>query len=405
MGDVRIIALIGAGHMVSHFLQLVLPPLFPLLRTEFDVTWVQLGLISSVFYGVSGIMQTVAGFFVDRLGARRVLLAGMTLFAGAIGAAGLAPSYWMLLPVAAVAGVGNSVFHPANYSMLNATVTPRRIARAYSIHGISGNLGWILATAFVAAVTPLAGWRIAVVAAASTAAVAALVIAHRTRGLGRPMPRPAHEARTPLRADIRVLLAAPILMAFGYFALLTGAMMGIQTFAVPALGMIYAAPLTLATGALTVYLCGNATGILTGGVLADRARRHDVVAATGVLAAALLTATMASGALPLAMIAVVMAAIGFSMGVTGPSRDMLVRAATPRGSSGKVFGFVYSGLDLGSLVAPPVYGWLLDRGEPRAMFGVIAAVMLVMIVTVVQVRRQTAKPPASSPQPIPAPGG
>lgn len=125
MNDVRIIALIGAGHMVSHFLQLTLPPLFPLLKSEFDVSWVALGLVSSVFY-VSGVMQTVSGFFVDRVGARRVLLAGMLLFASAIAAAGLAPSYWMLLPIAAVAGACNSVFHPADYSMLNATVSARR---------------------------------------------------------------------------------------------------------------------------------------------------------------------------------------------------------------------------------------------------------------------------------------
>jgi MFS family permease len=177
-------------------------------------------------------------------------------------------------------------------------------------------------------------------------------------------------------------------MAFLYFALLTGSTTGIQTFAVPALGAIYHAPLGLATGALTAYLLGNACGVLAGGVLADRSSRHDIVAGTGVLCAALLTLVVASGAPPVAVIGVLMAATGFAMGITAPSRDMLVRAATPRGSSGKVFGFVYSGLDLGSLVAPPVYGWILDRGEPRVMFCVIAAVMVVMIATVVQVRRR-----------------
>jgi MFS family permease len=191
-----------------------------------------------------------------------------------------------------------------------------------------------------------------------------------------------------------MLMAVPILMAFGYFVLLTASTGGIQTFAVPALGMIYRAPLVLATGALTVYLFGNASGVLTGGFLADRATRHDLVAAAGVLCAATLMVVLASGALPLGAVSVIMALTGFAMGVTAPSRDMLVRAATPRGSSGKVFGFVYSGLDVGSLIAPPVYGWFLDRGEPRAMFVVIAAVMLVMIATVVQVRRRvvTAQP-------------
>jgi MFS family permease len=224
-------------------------------------------------------------------------------------------------------------------------------------------------------------------------------MAHHTRGLGAPAP-PAHRAAgAGLRADVRVLLAVPILMAFAYFALLTTSTTGIQTFVVPALGAIYQMPLALATGALTIYLLGNASGVLTGGVLADRATRHDLVAAAGVLCAAALMVVLATGRVPLSLIAVVMALTGFSMGITAPSRDMLVRAATPRGSSGKVFGFVYSGLDLGSLVAPPLYGRLLDLGEPRAMFVVVAAVMLVMIATVIQVRRRV------TPAPAPAAGG
>jgi MFS transporter, FSR family, fosmidomycin resistance protein len=397
--DVRVIALIGSGHTVSHFLQLTLPPLFPLLRDELGVSWVALGVISSVFYVVSGLAQPVAGFCVDRLGARRVLLSGMALFGAAIALTGLAPTYHALLPIAALAGLGNSVFHPADYSILNATVSGRRIARAYSLHQISGNLGWVLAPLLVGSLTHVAGWRVALMTAGGLALLATLLIAVQTRGLGAPLPPAPRAHGAGLRADLRLLMAVPILMAFGYFVLLTASTSGIQTFAVPALGAIYQAPLVLATGALTVYLFGNASGVLTGGFLADRATRHDLVAATGVLSAATLMVVLASGALPLGAVTVVMALTGFSMGVTAPSRDMLVRAATPRGSSGKVFGFVYSGLDVGSLIAPPVYGWLLDRDEPRAMFAVVALVMLVMIATVVQVRRRVARP-----QPAPAGG-
>ncbi len=389
--DIRVIALIGGGHTVSHFLQLTLPPLFPVLRVELGVSWVALGLISSVFYAVSGIAQPVAGFLVDHFGARRVLLSGMVLFGAAIAATALAPTYWALLPIAGLAGLGNSVFHPADYSMLNTAVSARRIARAYSVHQISGNIGWVLAPLLVGTVTHVAGWRVALLAAGGVALAATLVIALQTAGLGPRMPPLARVHGVGLRADLRMLMAVPILMAFGYFVLLTASTSGIQTFAVPALGAIYGAPLVLATGALTVYLVGNASGVLTGGFLADRATRHDLVAAGGVLCAAALTTLLASGTLPLGAVSAVMALTGFSMGVTAPSRDMLVRAATPRGSSGKVFGFVYSGLDVGSLIAPPVYGWFLDRGQPRAMFGVIAAVMLVMIATVVQVRRRVTR--------------
>jgi MFS family permease len=404
MSDARIMALIGAGHMVSHFLQLTIPPLFPLLRDEFGVSWVQLGLISTVFYCVSGLMQTVAGFLVDHLGARRVLLAGMTLFGAAIAATGLAPTYWVLLPIAALAGAGNSVFHPADYSMLNASVSQRRIARAYSVHGISGNVGWVLAPALVMPVTYVAGWRVALLTAGAVALLATLVIARLSPGLGARQPAAAGTTGFSLGADLRVLLAVPILIAFGYFALLSGAFTGIQTFAVPAVLTIYGAPLSLAAGALTAFLVGNATGLLAGGVLADRVRRHTLVAVCGVLSAAVLTVAMGTGVLPLALLAPVMAGTGVALGITSPSRDMIVRAATPRGSSGKVFGFVYSGLDLGSLVAPPVYGWFLDQGAPRGMFVVIAAIMVVMILTVVQVgRSQRASAPARVP--ATAPGG
>jgi MFS family permease len=396
MGDFRVIGLIGAGHMISHFLQLALPPLFPVLRDELDVSWAGLGIVSAVFYGVSGVAQTVAGFVVDRLGARRVLLAGMSLMAVAVALGGLVSSYWMLLGIAALAGLGNSVFHPADYSMLNSAVSARRIARAYSIHSLSGNAGWVLAPIVVGTVAHVAGWRVALLAAGALALLGTIVLASQTRGLGGAAPPMPAAKRAGVVADVRVLLAVPILMAFGYFALLTGSTMGIQTFAVPALGLIYQAPLALATGALTVYLLGNATGILTGGFLADRVRRHDLVAAAGVTCAAALMLALASGRLPLSAIGGAMAATGFSMGVTAPSRDMVVRAATPRGSSGKVFGFVYSGLDLGSLLAPPIYGWLLDRGQPRVMFVAIAAVMVVMILTVVEVRRRVV-PPATAP--------
>jgi len=399
MSDVRIIALIASGHFTSHFLQLTLPPLFPLLRAEFDVSWVALGLVSSLFYCVSGVMQTVSGFLVDRFGARRVLVTGMTCFSGAIVAAGLTPSYWMLLPIAALGGAGNSVFHPADYSMLNTSVSAGRIARGYSAHAILGNAGFILGPLFVGTVSHFAGWRVALACAGVVGFIMTTVIARQTRGLGLPVARTRHEARPGLRADVRVLMSAPILMALGYFALATASWSGIQTFSVPALGMIYAAPIALATGALTAYLFGSALCTFTGGFLADRTTRHDIVAVSGIVSAAALIGVLASGSLPLAMIGVVMAAAGFCGGITGPSRDMIVRAATPRGSSGKVFGFVYSGMDLGSLIAPPMYGWLLDRGKPRAMFVMIGAIMLVMIFTVVRVRRRVV------PRPAPVPGG
>lgn len=394
--DYRIIALVASAHLLSHFFQLVLPPLFPVLRDDLGITYVALGLLMSLFYAASGIGQTIAGFLVDRYGARRILASGLALLGGAVGAAGVAPSYGFLIPVFAVAGLGNSVFHPADYSILNTMIDPRRLGRAYSVHSICGNLGWIAAPPVVVGLSALYGWRSAVVSVGALGVAAALLLATRRENLGHAPQAATATDRRPVAADVRLLLVAPILMAFAYFALLSASMSGMQTFGVTALVSIYDAPLTAATAALTGYLGGNAVGILAGGLVADHTRRHDVVAAAGMLIAAVLALVVATGAPPLPLLAATMALVGLCKGITGPSRDMLVRSATPARASGKVFGFVYSGLDLGSLAMPPVYGWLMDHGRPRAVFVVAAGLMVVTVFTVLQFRRRTAPTGAAS---------
>ena len=388
--DVRVIGLIASAHFFSHFFQLTLPPLFPLLKEVWGVPYVALGLVMSVFYGASGIGQTASGFLVDRVGAHRVLLGGMALFSASVALAGLVPTYWLLLPVALLAGLGNSVFHPADYSILNASVDPRRIGRGYSVHAISGNLGWAAAPTVVVGLTAHFGWRVALVAVGAVGLTVVGLLATQLRAL--VGGRPAERARSTTGREVRLLLTAPILSAFAYFAFIATALIGVQTFGVATLMRIYDAPLGLATGALTAFLVGGATGILAGGLLADRTRRHDIVAVTGLVTAAGLMMLLATGALAPALLPVVLGVTGFCHGATGPSRDMLVRAATPPGASGKVFGFVYSGLDLGSCLTPLAFGWLLDHGDPRMLFVAVAILMLCTIATVAQVRRSTRQP-------------
>jgi MFS family permease len=390
--DLRVIGLIGAAHFFSHFFQLALPPLFPLLKSVFGVPYVALGLAMSVFYGASGVGQTVSGFLVDRVGAHRVLLGGMALFSASMALAGLVPTYWLLLPVALLAGLGNSVFHPADYSILNASVDPRRIGRGYSAHSISGNLGWAVAPTVVVGLTAHFGWRAALMTVGATGLAAVGLLATQLRGgVG---GRASGASRGAARRDVGLLLTAPILSAFAYFALIATALIGVQTFGVTTLMRIYDTPLASATGALTAFLVGGASGILAGGLLADRTRRHDVVAVTGLLCGAAFMLLLASGALAPSLLVPVLGLAGFCHGATGPSRDMLVRAATPPGASGKVFGFVYSGLDLGSCLTPLAFGWLLDHGDPRMLFVAVAVLMVVTIGTVVQVRRSAQPAPA-----------
>jgi len=390
--DARLIAVVCVGHTLSHFYSLVLPPLFPVLRAELGVSYAALGALITASAGASAMSQLVSGFLVDRFGARRVLASGLALLATAITLAGMAPSYGVLIAIMAMAGLGNGVFHPADYSIFNTKVDPRRLGRAYSAHSTSGSLGWVLAPAVVGGLTAAFGWRVAVTSVGAVGVLTAFVLS-RQQMLGdirRPMAsRAAREGRS-FFVELRTLLTPPILTAFAYFALIAASMGAVQTFAVATMVAVYEAPLALAAGALTAYMLGNAAGVICGGFLADRMRRHDVFASAGMAVAAALTLLFASGAPPAAMLAALLALIGFSQGATNPSRDLLVRGATPTGASGKIFGFVYSGLDLGTLVMPPIYGWLIDRGEPRAVFVVAAGLMALTILTVLEVGRRGA---------------
>jgi MFS family permease len=388
--DVRIMTIVGGAHFISHFFQLTLPPLFPLLRDDFGVSYTQLGLLMGLFYAASGIGQTGSGFLVDHFGARRVLPCGMALLAGAMALAGIAPAYWALAAAAILSGLGNSVFHPADYSIFNASVSPPRLGRAYGVHGICGNLGWAVAPAVVVGLAGPLGWRGSLITVGALGMAAAVALSTQGATLVDRIEPITHRTApsTGLGASVKLLLAPSILTAFAFFALIATSLIGIQTFSVSAMVKIFDAPLGLATGALTAFLLGSAVGILAGGFLADRTSRHDVVAGGGLVLGAALSLVIASATPSLAVLPALMALMGFCLGTITPSRDMLVRAATPPGASGKVYGFVYSGLDLGSCLTPLFFGWLLDRGEPRMVFVTSAAFMLLTIATAVQVRRR-----------------
>jgi MFS family permease len=388
--DARVTALVVSAHFLSHFFQLSLAPLFPLLKAEFGVGYAALGLVVTVFYTASGLSQTPAGFLVDRLGPRRVLLTGLSLLAGSIGLAGLAPTYWALLPLAALAGLGNSVFHPADYAIMTASVGEGRLGRAYAFHAVGGNLGWAAAPVVVLPLAATWGWRAALVSVGLVGVAAAGLLARQAALRGE---RGHARDATPAAAGRVAVFSSPgILACFAYFILLSFALVGVQTFMASALVVIYGASLSVATGALTAFLLANGAGILAGGRVADWTSRHDVVAIAGLSAGATLMLATASGLLVLPAAISVLALAGFSVGATSPSRDLLVRAATPRGASGRVFGFVYSGLDVGSSTGPLMFGWLLDHGEPRGIFLSIAVVLALCAVTVVQVRARRVAP-------------
>jgi len=389
--DVKVISLIAVAHGLSHFYQLVIAVMFPLIKEDLGVSYAALGAATAAYYTVSGICQTLAGFAVDRYGARRVLLLGLGLCSLGILLAGLAQSYAMLVVAFLVAGLGNSVFHPADFAILNARVDAKRLGYAFSFHGIGGTLGWALAPAFSYGLSALYDWHTALITASALGVIMVgliLVNSDAVPGAARGRAQVA-AAPTTLREDLRVLTATPVLMCFLYFLLLAAALIGVQNFGVAGLVALYDAPVALASSALTAFLIGGAAGILTGGYVAGRARRHDLVAAGGMLASGCAVLLLASGTLSLAFVAPMLALAGFASGLTNPSRDLLVRGATPPGASGKVYGFVYSGLDVGSMATPVLYGWMLDRALAAGVFYAVFATLLLSVATVLYLPART----------------
>ncbi|HQR11247.1 MAG TPA: MFS transporter [Casimicrobiaceae bacterium] len=383
--DVRIIGLVGTAHAFSHFFQLALPPLFPFLRMEFDVSWTALGLLVGTFYAGSAITQFAAGFVVDRAGAKPVLLSGLALLACGTILASAAPGAYWLFPIAALMGVGNGVFHPADFAILNANVAPKRLGYAYSTHGIGGNLGYALSPVVSFTLAAAYGWRVALAVMGLTGLVALGVLASQRGVL---LSHKSHAAQGhDWRGSLKLFMQPAIALCFGYFAVQTMASVGLQTFLPSALNVGLDVPLGLATSAVTAYLLGATVGIAAGGYFATRTTRHDRVAATGLLTGAGVLALVASGVMPLGLTIPALVLVGFAVGSTGPSRDMIVRNATPRGASGRVYGFVYSGLDLGAMIGPVWFGLLLDHGLAQQMIFVVSALLLAAVATVLQVRR------------------
>ena len=382
--DARVIGLVGFAHALSHFFQLALPPLFPLLKAEFDVSWSLLGALVGVFYVASGIAQFAAGFAVDRFGARPVLFAGMGLVTGGALVAGFAPGFAWLYPVVAIMGIGNGVFHPVDFAILNANVAQRRLGHAYSVHGIGGTLGYAAAPVVVYGLATALGWRQALMIVGTAGLVALAILATQRARLACHVGR-GHAMHHASAAEL--FRHPAILMCFAYFAIYTVGTIGLQTFSPATLNVAYGVPLGLATSAVTAYLLGSTAGIVAGGFLASRTARHDRVAAAGLASAAALMFGMAWMPPPVAAILPLFAAVGLSTGITGPSRDMIVRGATPAGASGRVYGFVYSGLDLGSMLGPVWFGFMLDHAMGTMVFASAAACFVVAIATVFKVRR------------------
>jgi len=387
LSEFRIIAPVCAAHFLSHYYMIVLAPLFAFVRADYGVSYTDLALAVTAFNVVSALLQTPAGFLVDRYGARLVLIAGVALGAVSFALAGLVNSFVVFVAAYAVAGLGNTVYHPADYSLLSHHSAPARLGHIFAFHTFAGILGAAVAPATLLAMASRFGWRGAYIGAAILGfAVLAILLAQPTRDAQFAAKRRLDaRSENPSASDDpgwRLLFSPPIILNLFFFALLS-LMGGLSTFLVVALGALYGTSDALANVALTGSLTMNAFGVLVGGLLAARTGQHVAIAAFGLAAAGVATALV--GLINFSPFALVLVASlsGFFVGITPPSRDMLVRAATPPGAIGRVFGFVSTGFNIGAAIAPVVYGYFMDHGEARAVFMFSAACSILCIGTVV----------------------
>lgn len=374
--DFEVIALVGFAHGVSHFFHLLIPPLFPWLMREFGLSFTQVGVAMTLFFILSGMGQALAGFAVDHVGARRVLIGGIALFAFAAITLGLAQNYPTLLLAATLAGLGNSVFHPADFTLLNRNVSPSRLGHAFSVHGLSGNLGWALGPVFMTGMAVATSWRTAAFAAAVLAFLALVTVFVRRETIKESPHAATDAAAEPAPATFAFLASSAVWACFVFLLLGTMAIGALQNYAPPVLNTIYGMPLTVGASALTAMLLGAAAGMISGGFLVARSDAHDRNAALLLVAAAACALAIASTDVPVWSVPPLMVALGFCYGTVGPSRDMLVRRAAiarfGQRSFGRVYGFVYSGLDLGFALAAPLFGLLMDTGRFTLVLGGVA---------------------------------
>jgi MFS family permease len=388
--DLRVISLIGVAHGSSHYYQLAFVTMLLILRERVGLSFEQVGFLGALFYAVSGFGQTASGFAVDRFGARPILAGGLLALGCAMGFMAMAHSFAEFAAIAVLGGLGNSVFHPADFAILNASVDGKKLGRAFSIHGLGGSLGWAGGPAMYFLDSAVGDIRAALIGAIPGLVLAMLVWGHRTDLVDHRIKARASASQP---SPWSLFLQPTILLCLAFFALVAANTVGIQQFAVPAFRSMFGVSQDYAAFCLIVFVLGSASGMLLGGWLADRMRHHERVAATGLLAAAAFT-------LPVAMLSVspfvlpfLLYFAGFAGGTTNPSRDMIVRQATPPGASGKVYGFVYSGLDIGSFLAPLVFGQVMNAGLPTWMFWITIG-LYVFNAGLVTVIRQTTAPRA-----------
>ena len=378
----RVNILLGNGHFLSHFYGLCLPPLFLVWRDAFHVSFAEVGLAAALMSGASALLQTPVGFLVDRYGARRFLIGGALLMSLCITTMGFTTSFWQILLLAPLSGMGNSVFHPCDYSILSGSVDKDRMGRAFALHTFSGNLGFAAAPPIMALLALTIGWRSSLIMVGLLGVPVAFSIALQSSILkDQARHEPTHAG--PTLSGRELLMSRSMLLFFGFFLLGSMGGAGVQSWLITVLHTVKGFTLEVASSALTGYMAGSTIGVLVGGWFADTYKRH-VLAFAVVLTIASAALTVMVNWVPLTALAVIalMFASGLALGASRTPRDVMLKDAAPPGQIGKVFGFVSAGLPLGSALTPVPFGFLIDRGHPELILVFVAVLLLASLLCV-----------------------
>jgi len=400
--DAQVIGLVGGAHMISHFSQLLLPPLFPWLKEAFNASYTELGFLMTLFFVTSCIVQTLSGFVVDKFGPRPILFAGLSCLGLAAFGFSVSTGYWMMASFSVLAGIGNGVFHPVDYTLINRKVSASRLGHAYSTHGITGSLGWALAPVMMVPLALAFSWRVALMSAGVLAfAVLVVLVLNRdklTLAVATPAPSKAGSgansasgaaslAPNGTEGGLDFLKIPAVWMCFAFFLLYAIVISVIQAFAPEAARQLHGVPVAMAAVCLTIYMVCSAGGMVLGGFLAADPSRCERVVGIAFGVAALFALTLGFANLPAYTVPFLFGVMGFSSGIAGPSRDLLVKKSTPDNSTGRVYGVVYSGLDIGQAISPLFFGTLMDHHQYSGVFLGLAVVQCVLVASAFNVRR------------------
>ncbi len=389
-----VLALVSTGHFFSHFVMLSLPPLFLLIKPELNLSFTALGGIVSAFAATTAIGQIPAGVLVDRYGGRFILIGGMAIISICLFLAGFCAGYWELLILFGVAGIGNSVFHPADFSILAAKLDNNIFGRAVSIHSFMGYLGWAGASLIMLPMALLMDWRNALLTVGLVGAIITLGMLWRSGYLDDARETKNNSGNIEsggfdMRETLEIMFSLPLVMMMLFYLLTAMATSGIMAFSIVANVSIFDVEKDFAGAILTAHLVALSAGVLIGGWLADRTDRHNLVASIGILAMGLSVLALAFGAGLMIVLLAGMLLSGLFYGISSPSRDILTRKSAPEGSAGVAFGFTSTGMSVGNFIGPVLFGWIMDLESPQLYYVLLATAISISVLTVVFTRQRS----------------